>query len=371
MELGDPLSRTGQHVDGALAAPQNQAVPVDQPATLDWAALALHLARHGLVLDLSAPPRRFTGGFGNLNYLVHVNGQPLVLRRPPFGVIPKGANDMAREHRVLSVLHRAFPLAPRSIHYCPDPGPIGAHFLLMEYRAGLVLGHQLPSGLNPSEVGPGLSRMLVSVLANLHAVDTNVVGLGGLGRPEGFLHRTAEGWTRRATAVTPANDRSIVDEIGRWLSRTEPTERAATLLHCDFKLDNVILDPASLQARAVLDWDMCTRGDPLFDLGTLLSYWVEANDPPAMHELKQMPTGLPGFFTRAQVMDAYSKATGRDLSDFLFYRVLALFKLGVVFHQLHDRFRRGGTTDPRFAGFGALASGLLEFTHAVMKGRSV
>lgn len=365
MELTHPAESSAKRVATVAAVPSTH-----QRAPFDWSSLARYLANHGLTLDLSIPAKQFTGGFGNLNYLVHVNGQPHVLRRPPLGEVPRGANDMAREHRVLAALHEAFPLAPRSVHYCPDPGPIGAHFQLLEYREGLIIGPEMPPGVNSAEAGPGLSHMLVTVLASLHAIDVEETGLGNLGRPEGFLHRASQGWAQRAAAVTPEVDRTIIAELSRWLSRNEPPQRDATVLHCDFKLDNLILAPKTLKPRAVLDWDMATRGDPLFDLGTLLSYWVEAEDPPAMHELKQMPTALPGFSRRAQIMAEYSRLTGRDLSDFLFYRVLTLFKLGVVFHQLHARFRSGATADPRFAAFGALASGILDFAHGVMKGRN-
>ena len=140
-------------------------------------------------------------------------------------------------------------------------------------------------------------------------------------------------------------------------------------MHADFKLDNLILHPQTLEPLALLDWDMSTRGDPLFDLATLLSYWTEAGDPPAMHDLGQMPTAGYGFPSRDEVVQAYASATGRDVSNFAFYRVLCMFKLSVVFMQLHARYRRGATTDPRYRRFGELSHGLLEFTHDLAQGR--
>jgi len=140
------------------------------------------------------------------------------------------------------------------------------------------------------------------------------------------------------------------------------------MLHNDFKLDNLILD-ANLQPAAVVDWDQGTRGDGLFDLGTMLSYWTEAGDPPAMHDLRQMPTAAPGFWTREQAALRYAALTGRDLSDIRFHRVLGILKLGVIFLQLHGLHRRGATADPRYAGFGTLAEGLLEFAQDVRAGR--
>lgn len=342
-----------------------------ETAPLDWMRLSDYLAEQGHALDLLRPPRQFAGGFGNLNFLVTVDDQHCVLRRPPFGFVPPGANDMAREHRVLSRLGDAYPLAPRSLHYCEDPSVLGAHFLIMEYRQGLVIGHQLPDGLGGPTAGSSLSLMMVSVLASLHEVNPESAGLADLGKPQGFLARATQGWTRRAEAVTEGRVRALVTDISRWLAGRVPPEMPATLLHCDFKLDNIVLDPLTLKPCAVLDWDMCTRGDPLFDLATLLSYWVEPSDPDAMHQLRQMPTALEGFYSRTEVMSAYASITGRDISNFLFYRVLALFKLGVVFLQLHARFLSGATTDPRYAGFDRLGRGILEFTHAAMSGKSI
>lgn len=336
--------------------------------SLDWPRLAGYLAAEGHVLDLDAPPRQFAGGFGNLNFLVTMDGRRCVLRRPPFGAVPIGANDMAREHRVLSRLWQAWPLAPRSLHYCADESVLGAHFLLMEYRPGLVIGERLPPGVDAATAGPALSSMLVSVLASLHAVDAEAIGLGDFGKPAGFLARTASGWARRGEAVGEDRDRTLMAEISRWLAGRVPPEQPATLLHSDFKLDNVVLDPGTLEARAVLDWDMSTRGDPLYDLATLLSYWVEPSDPESMQRLRQMPTAHGGFHSRAQAMAAYAAITGRDLSSFTFHRVLCLFKLGVVFLQLHARYRSGATRDARFGDLDGLGHGILELTHAVMRG---
>lgn len=344
--------------------------PCELTTPLDWHGLRSYLGGLGHELDLSSPARQFAGGLGNLNFLITVDGKPCVLRRPPLGPIPRGANDMAREHQVLRTLWRAYPWAPQSLLYCADPAVLGAHFLIMAYQPGLVIGGEMPSEIDPAQAGPVLSAHLVSLLAALHGVPMESVGLGELGRPDGFLERACEGWARRAGAAAESPNDSLLGELVGWLRRNKVPDGAPTLLHCDFKLDNVVLDPHSLKPMAVLDWDMSTRGDPLFDVATLLSYWTEATDPPAVQALGQMPTALPGFWSRAQVLQEYSKATGRDLSDFLFYRVLALFKLGVVFLQLHARFRSGATTDGRYARFGALGRDILDFSLCVARGRA-
>jgi len=333
----------------------------------DWSALAQHLAGHGLDLDLSEnPPRRFAKGYGNLNFLIHVDGSPMVLRRPPLGPIPPGANDMGRESRILSRLWEAFPLAPRCHHFCNDAAVLGAPFFLMDYRPGLVIGAASPEGLAASQKSK-IGEDLMRVLGGLHAVDPATVGLDDLGRPEGFLERTVAGWLKRASLAwdkTPP----LVEALGAWLSASRPGEGAVTLIHNDYKLDNVILDPGSLEPVAVLDWDMGTRGDPLLDLAVTLSYWTEPADPDVMHRLNQMPTGEDGYPSRSDALTLYARETGRDLSDFLFYRVLGQFRLSVVFAQLHRRWREGGTEDPAFAAFGALADDLLDFAEAIRLG---
>ena len=293
----------------------------------------------------------------------------MVLRRPPLGPIPPGANDMGRESGILSTLWKAFPLAPRCRHACTDPAVLGAPFFIMDYRDGLVIGGTVPDGVVPADrrrIGLDLMR----VLADLHAVDPAAVGLEGLGRPEGFLTRTIEGWSKRAHLAWGEDTPALADEVCDWLRARVPPAHDVSLIHNDFKLDNVILDRERLDPVAVLDWDMGTRGDPLFDLAVTLAYWTEADDPAVMHRLNQMPTAAPGFPTRADAMEAYAKASGRDLSDFVFQRVLGQFRLAVVFAQLHRRWREGGTKDPKFAEFGALAADLLVFSHDIAKGRA-
>ena len=339
----------------------------------DWARLAVYLRELDFCVDVSVTPRQFAGGFGNLNYLLAINGAEMVLRRPPLGPIPPGANDMAREYRVVTALHPAFPLAPKSQHFCANADVIGSPFILLDYRRGLIIREHLPARLDSTEAGPKLSRMLVDVLVALHAVDPASIGLDTLGRPEGFLGRTITGWAvRAALAVDGAELLPPTEELVTWLRRELPPDcpaGLATLLHNDFKLDNIVLDPATLAPVAVLDWDMGSRGDPLFDLATLLSYWTEAGDPPAMQALRQMPTAAKGFATRAGMAAAYAGATGRDVSNFRFYRVLAVFKLAVVFLQLGAQWRRGTSTNPRLQGFDALAADLMLFAHDIAQAR--
>ena len=345
-------------------------IPAGDSGRSDWVRLAGYLSGCGMSLDLSQPIRRFAGGLANRNYLVAVDGQPTVLRRPPDGDLPPGAHDMAREHRILSRLSNALPFVPRGLHHCDDRSIIGVPFQLIEYRPGLVIRGTDLSQLEGREDAPGvLSEMLVTTLAALHGVDAREAGLDDLGRPEGFVERAVAGWSRRGTLVTDGTaSQALLQDTSHWLARQTFRMRAPTLLHCDFKLDNLILEPETLAPVALVDWDMGTRGDPLFDLATLLSYWAEPNDPPALQRLQQMPTTNPGFWRRAKVAQHYAALTGTDIDDLPAMRVLALFKLGIVFLQLHRQWVNGAVKDDRYVDFARLGENILLVARDVSKG---
>lgn len=337
---------------------------------LDWDAVRQHLAAHGLRLDANPAPRQFSGGLANVNYLIHLSGKPYVLRRPPAGELPAGAHDMAREHRILSRLADALPFVPRSLHLCDDTSVVGVKFQILEYRAGLVVRATLPPVLHGRpEVGPRLAQVLLETLSALHAVDPASVGLGDLGRPEGFLARGVAGWRKRGAAVQYDANEVLLRDLGAWLEAHLVPDGAPSLLHNDFKLDNMILDPKDMHAVGVVDWDQGTRGDPLFDFATLLSYWTEADDHPALHDMAQMPSVEAGFPPRTEAVKMYAAMTGRDVSDFKFFRVLALYKLGIIFLQLGHRYRIGQTTDARYQHLSRIGSGILEFTNDVVADR--
>ncbi|MFP6757394.1 MAG: phosphotransferase family protein [Alphaproteobacteria bacterium] len=345
--------------------------PPQDIVAMPWDRLAACLAGEGLDFDPTSAPRQFSGGMGNLNYLITVDGRDAVLRRPPLGPIPPGANDMKREHTVLKRLWSAFPLAPRSLFYCADEDVLGAHFLIMEYRAGRTIrGSAWPAETDAS-TRHDICRRVVETLAALHAVDPAAVGLGEFGRPDGFLERTVRGWAKRATIATDGIVGGPTEEVASWLEANMTPGGAATMLHNDFKLDNMLFAEDDWRRPvAVLDWDQATRGDPLFDLATLLSYWSEPGDPQAMVLLDQMPTGAPGSMTRAEARDLYAEITGRDLSDFRFFRALGMFKLAVVFLQLYAQYRRGTVSDPKYEPFEAVGNGIMEMAHEVARGRA-
>ncbi|MDQ2803156.1 MAG: phosphotransferase family protein [Pseudomonadota bacterium] len=343
----------------------------EESVPLPWAQARAYLAREGLTLDRDPLPRQFAGGLANLNYLISVDGKLAVLRRPPMGELPAGSYDMGREHRILSRLPDALPFIPRSLHLCTDSAVLGAPFQILEYRPGLVIRERIPPGLaGRPEVGARLSQVLLETLAAIHAVDTAAIGLDELGRPKGFLARAVAGWRKRGLAAKEDGTERLHEQLGAWLEQNLVPDGPPALLHNDFKLNNMILNPGDLSAIAVVDWDQGTRGDALFDFATLLSYWVEPEDPPAMHDMAQMPADEPGFLTRRQATESYAALSGRDLSAFLFHRVLAMYKLSVIFLQLGYRFRTGATTEPRYAPLAGIGTGILEFAREVAQGRA-
>lgn len=303
--------------------------------------------------ELPMRVRQFGGGQANLTYLLQFNGAEYVLRRPPLGPVAPSSHDMAREHKVLSVLHQAYPLAPRAFLLCGDPAVIGAPFFVMERRRGIVVRKKMPPQFEPFPDAPRkLSMALADCLADLHAVDYAKLGLADLGKPEGFIERQVEGWRRRWLQAE-TEDLPEMDQVYDWLSRHIPPLPGRSLVHNDFKLDNVMFsaaDPA--RPTAVFDWDMCTLGDPLSDLGAVLAYWSEPADPPHFKAMAMMPNR--GFPTRREVAERYAEKSGRSLAELRFYHALGLFRLTVIVAQIHVRFRRGQTQDARFAALGPM-----------------
>lgn len=332
----------------------------------DEAALAAFL--RGRLPDADAPlaVAQFGGGHANLTYLLRFGegerAAEYVLRRPPLGPVAPGSHDMAREWRALSVLWQAFPPAPRAFLFCDDASVIGAPFVVMERRHGIVVRAGVPAvfgGGRDERANRRLSEVVIDTLALLHAVDPAPLGLDALGRdPARFLERQVAGWIDRyERAQTRPLPRA--DELARWLSDSRPPSPPPALLHNDWRLDNMALAPDDPgRCVAVFDWDMCTVGDPLADLGTLLALW--SNRGEAGGGASPMPTQAPGFLTREEAVARYGERSGRDVSTVPWYDVFGTFKMAVVLQQIYARFARGQTRDARFAGLEHAAAGLFE-----------
>ena len=327
---------------------------VDVEALRTWMAAALPtIAAQNARISV----RQFPAGFSNLTYLVRLetgHGQfAYVLRRPPRGVKPGVAHDMGREHDILAALHPMGVPVPKPVARCDDSTVIGAQFYLMEHVDGVILRGPLPPELVTDADGmreqlSALSRAFVTTLAGLHAVNVRTEPLRSIGRAGGYVERQVQGWTKRwlASRIDSVPD---IERVAAWLEANRPPDRDVTLVHNDFKFDNLVLDASRTRVRAILDWEMATIGDPLMDLGTSLAYWVQADDAPAFRALGLGLTALPGNATRTELVHMYGAATGRDTGNAAYYYAFGLFKVAVIAQQIYARFARGLTTDARFA----------------------
>ena len=306
-----------------------------------WKNLSNWVNSKGLNLELNPMPSKFQNGMGNLNYKIILNNKPFVLRRPPLGPIPPGANDMKREHNVMHALNKKFSLVPNSILLCEDESIFGAPFHIMDFKEGITInGDQLPKNYASITDANNISKMLIKVLVQLHSIKLNEVGLEKFGKPLGFLERQLNGWHKRGIIAHDKIPSKSMDKLFDLLSsHNKPEEKEFVILHNDFKLDNIILKFSSNEnvfiPQAIIDWDQATRGHPLFDLATLLSYWTLSSDSSNMLLIKQMPSSTPGFISRMDALNLYIKLSGRSIEGFKWIYALSLLKLGVVFQQLY------------------------------------
>lgn len=337
--------------------PDSDTRPVRASEQLDWNALA-NYARERLAVifgsdfDASAPMNveQFPGGHSNLTYLLRFGAREFVMRRPPFGPVPPRAHDMAREYRILEALHPVFRLAPRPFLLCEDPDIAGSTFYIMERRRGLVVRAAEPPQLTDQPAARRrVSGAMVDALAELHTVDVNTSGLIAFGKLTGFVDRQVRGWSERWRG-SQTSELPEMDALAAWLAtRLPPEQGPPTMVHGDFKLDNVMLDAGDLgRVVAVLDWEMSAIGDPLIDLGILLAYWVHTANLAQQDALTPV-TNRPGWFTRSEIIERYRRRSVRDLTRIKFYEVFAVFKLAVVLQQIFYRYHRGQTDDSRFA----------------------
>jgi len=304
--------------------------------------------------------RQFGGGHANLTYLVRFGEREYVLRRPPLGPVPPHAHDMRREHAVLSKLYAVYPLAPHSYLLCTDHAIVGSDFVVEERMHGIAIRRDLPARyVGDRAFCARLGAAVIDALADLHGVDVVAAGLADLGRPDGYVTRQLEGWSTRWEAARTGES---IDATGitRWLRERLPQSPAARLVHNDFKLDNMLLDAADpARISALLDWDMCTYGDPLMDLGYALALWPEPNDPPAFRA-GAMPTWHDGFPTRAEAIARYAARTGFNVERVRWYVIFNIFRFAVILQQIYKRYQAGQTHDERFRGFGKQANLLVQ-----------
>ena len=335
-----------------------ETAPVRAGEELDWPRLEAYLREHVDGLEGEFSVLQFPRGSANLTYQVTIGDTRLVVRRPPFGQVAPGAHDMVREYRVLSKLYAQFDRAPRALALCEDVDVIGAPFLVSEYRSGVVIWNEIPETMaHHADAGRAVGFAVAEALADLHDVDPEAVGLGGLGRPEGYLERQVGGWLKRWAAVAE-DGKEVVTEVGERLRELLPDRASGAIIHNDFKIDNCqfAVDQPD-RVTSVFDWDMATLGDPLADLGTLLNYWPEEGAVGAIALPGIETLGLP---TKAELVERYAARRGLDLTreDLLWYEALGCWKTAIIMQQLYMRWVRGESTDPRMGERGGPVASL-------------
>ena len=291
---------------------------------------------------------QFPGGYSNLTYLIKKGSSEFVLRKPPHGANIKSAHDMGREYKVLSLLKPVYDKVPAPICIYEDDDLLGSPFYLMERVTGLILRNKVPAAMAlTAESFRKLSVNTIDNLAKLHQLDIKATGLIDLGKPDGYVQRQVDGWIKRyfnaETDVIKA-----MNETATWMQSNIPPENSPAFIHNDYKYDNLVLDPETLEIKALLDWEMATVGDPLMDLGTSLGYWAEQGDPPALKAFGL--TGHEGNFNRQQIVERYASKSGNKTEHIVFYYVFGCFKIAVIAQQIYARYKQGLTKDPRFAG---------------------
>ncbi|MER7183237.1 phosphotransferase family protein [Streptomyces hyaluromycini] len=342
--------------------------PVRDEDTFDAAAMAAWLAENATPgstkAELSAVPdvRQFSGGVSNLTYLLRYPGGDLILRRPPKGTHRKGAHDMGREYRIQTQLGQFLPYVPRTVALCEDPTVIGTPFYVMQRLVGPIPRKDLPRGLVlDREQTAALCHNVIDLLVHLHVVDLAATGLGDLGKGDGYVRRQVEGWSERYRRARTWNVGSC-ERVMRWLADNQPVDRPHTLVHNDFRFDNVVLDPEDpTRPVGLLDWELATVGDPMMDLANGLGYWIQADDGRHMQAFRRQPTHLPGMMTREEVVEYYCARTGTRVTnrEWAWYQVFGLFRVAVIAQQVYQRYLSKQTTNKQFRFFG-IAVVLLE-----------
>jgi len=338
-------------------------IPVRSGEELDAAKLEQFLRGHIERLpEGTLEIRQFGAGHSNLTYALSINEWEAVLRRPPHGPVAPKAHDMEREFKLLSALHPVFPAAPKPFVFSQDPAIVGSPFFIMERRHGVVIDTEFPKEMEPTEeLGRRISELMVDTLVELHAIDYTKTPLADRTKPEGFMERQVSGWIGRYER-SKTEDIPEVAELSAWMLDRIPDSLEPAIIHYDFKLNNAMFSEDFSRLTGLFDWEMTTVGDPLADLGAAMSYWIQADDPELLKTGfgKAPVTVGKGFYSRDEFIARYAEKSGRDVSTIAFYLTFAYFKLAVICQQIYYRYKKGQTTDTRFAHFGQFAKSLIQ-----------
>ncbi|MBM3717581.1 MAG: phosphotransferase family protein [Actinobacteria bacterium] len=282
------------------------------------------------------------GGRSNLTFKVtDVSGTTVVLRRPPLGHVLATAHDMAREHRIISAVGLTGVPVPRTLGLCTDDEVNGAPFYVMSWVDGVVLDSPERGGQLPEVLRTPAAEDLIDVLAALHAVDVDAVGLGDLAKREGYVERQVRRWSTQ-WANSKTRELPAIEEVGRLLAASIPVQQGTSIAHGDYRFGNCLTDIGRGRIAAVLDWELCTLGDPLADLGYVGIYWT---DPGRNVVRANDPTGIPGFPAFDDLVQRYAVRTGRDVSNIDYYKAFASFRLAVISEGVYARYLHGAMGD--------------------------
>ncbi|WP_059105897.1 phosphotransferase family protein [Shouchella shacheensis] len=336
-------------------------IPIREGEELDKNRLLAFLKKERTHLpDGELEVTQFSGGHSNLTYQLRIGEWEAVLRRPPLGPVAPKAHDMGREYQFLKAVHPLFDVAPEPLLYSDDKEVVGAPFWVMERKRGHVIDTHFPDGIQVTEsLCHQLSQTMVDQLVKLHSIDYTQTALTEMTKPEGFMERQVHGWiSRYARAKT--DEIKEAEPLMKWLVDHLPKEGEASIIHYDYKMNNAMFNDDLSQMVGLFDWEMATVGDPLADLGVTLSYWIQADDREMLKTgLGKTPvTTQPGFFSREEFIQQYSQKSGRDVSNIHYYVTFAYFKLAVIIQQIYYRYRKGQTTDARFAHFDRMVHAL-------------
>ncbi len=347
-----------------LERPQRSGEELDLERLMPW------LNQHVPGINGTPTITQFSGGASNWTYRLQFSDKDLILRRAPTGKKAAGAHNMPREYQIQKRLKPFFPYVPKMIAVCDDASVLGSSFYLMERLIGIIPRKNFPG---PYEWDPELIRKLCysfwDTFIELHQVDPTEAGLKELGKGAGYIERQIGGWNKRYADAKTWNVPSG-KKVMRWLAQNMPREERLCLIHNDFRLDNVVLNPNDRsEIIGVLDWELSTIGDPLMDLGCSMAYWVEANDDFFIKSMRRQPSNVQGMLTRKEVITYYSQKTGKTIDDFRFYRVYGLFRLAGIIQQIYYRYSKGYTKNKAFKNFWMLSFYLVKTCENVIKQR--
>jgi len=315
--------------------------------------------------------QQFTHGYSNLTYLLEIENNQFVLRKPPIGAIKRG-HDMSREFKVQSGVSKVFSKAPKMFAFSDDETILGSDFYIMEKVDGIILNYKEAKkrNISPSEYRT-IADSWLETLVELHTIDYKNIGLSDLGKPKGYVERQVSNWGKQYLKAK-TDEYSEVEMVMKWMNENQPKEYNHCLIHNDYKYDNVVFKDDSWQEiRAVLDWEMATLGDPLMDLGTSLGYWTVATDHDFVKQGIPSPTIFEGNPSRSEIAEMYAQKSRRNVDNLVFYYAFGLFKIAVIAQQIYYRYQKGFTKDPRFANLNKAAELCCKLALKAIKTKSI